>query len=134
MGRVNNWRAALTDYVIETAGEPFAIGKSDCAMWAAGAVQAMTGKDFARGFRGYTTIAGGLRKLKARGFADHVALAAANFEEVPPAFAEVGDIAVVEGDDGTDALGIVQGEMIYVSWPTGRAIVPLTSAKRAFRV
>ena len=129
-----DWREALTAYLIETAGVPFAEGQNDCALFAAGAVKAMTGQDFARGFRGYRTTKGGLKKLMAKGFEDHVALAASVLEEIPPAFAQVGDVAVVPGDDGTDALGIVQGEMIYVSAPTGRALVPLTSATRAFRV
>ena len=132
--RRSDWREALTAYLVGTAAEPFVPGKADCALFAAGAVKAMTGQDFAHGFLGYRTTKGGLKKLMAKGYADHVALAASVLEEIPPAFAQVGDVAVVPGDDGTDALGIVQGEMIYVSAPAGRGLVPLTSATRAFRV
>ena len=131
--RLPDWRQRLIDHVVETAAEPFAPGKHDCALAAANAVKAMTGKDFARGFRGYKTIAGGMKKLKAAGYEDHIALAAEHFEEIPPAMAQVGDIAVVQGDGGL-ALAIVQGELIYVAAPGGRALVPLTSALRAFRV
>lgn len=131
--RKPEWRVALTDYIVATAAAPFEPGKVDCGLWAAGAVKAMTGTDLARGLRGYRTIKGGLKKLKAGGHDDHVALAAARLEEIPPAMAQVGDVAVVDGDDGP-ALGIVQGEMIYVAAPQGRALVPLTSARRAFRV
>lgn len=131
--RLPDWRQRLIDYVVATAAEPFAPGKHDCALAAANAVKAMTGRDFARGFRGYRTMAEGQRKLRAKGFADHIALAAEHFEEVAPSLAQVGDIAVVQGDDGL-ALGIVQGELIYVTARNGRALVPLTSAIRAFRV
>lgn len=131
--RLPDWRQRLIDHIVATAGEPFKPGTHDCALAAANAVKAMTGKDYARGFRGYRTIAEGLRKLKAKGYEDHVALVAEHFEEIPPSMAQVGDIAVVQGDDGL-ALAIVQGELLYVTAPQGRALVPLTSAKRAFRV
>lgn len=133
MKRHDNWRSLLTDYVVQTAGDPFAPGKSDCALWAAGAVKAMTGQDFARGFRGYKTLAGGIKLLKKAGYADHVALAADKLPEIAPALAQVGDVAVVATPDGP-ALTIVQGELIYVPSQSGRGLVPLTSAVRAFRV
>lgn len=133
MKRLPDWRTRLTAYVVDTAHDPFVPGKTDCALWAAGAVEAMTGEDLARGFRGYRTIAGGWKKLKAKGFVDHVALLASVLEEIPPAFAQVGDVAVVAGEDGP-ALGIVQGELIYVSAPAGRSLLPLSHARRAFRV
>lgn len=131
--RLPDWRQRLIDHIVATAAEPFKPGAHDCALAAANAVKAMTGKDYARGFRGYRTVAEGLRKLKAKGYEDHVALVAEHFEEIPPAMAQVGDIAVVQGDDGL-ALAIVQGELLYVTGPQGRALVPLTSAMRAFRV
>ena len=111
--RLPNWRPRLAEYVATTADRPFAPGDHDCALFVAGAVAAMTGEDPAEGFKArYTTIKGGLRVLRAG----------------------VGDIAVVDGDDGLPALGIVQGEAIYVLHPTGLALLPLTRARRAFRV
>lgn len=134
MKRFDDWEPRLVAFVLGRMQAQFAYGVDDCALFAAGAVQAMTGVDLARGFRGYRTLASGRRRLAERGFADHVALAAAHFEEVPPAFAHRGDVAVVEGDGG-HALGIVQGEVVYVLQPVGGVgLVPITSALRAFRV
>lgn len=94
----------------------------------------MTGEDPAAPFRGrYRSTKGGLRVLRRAGYRDHLALAEAHFEEVPPAFARVGDLAAVLGADGP-ALGVVQGERIYVLRPEGLASVSLLQASRAWRV
>lgn len=132
--RLSDWRARLIDYLIGHANIPFSYGFNDCALFTAGAVQAMMGVDLARGWRGYRTLAAGRRRLQDRGFADHVALAASALPEIPPAFAAEGDVAAVRNDDGRLVLGIVQGEGIYVMAPTGFGLVPLLSAERAFRV
>lgn len=128
-----DWRGRLQVYLGTVAREPFAYGRHDCALFAAGAVEAMTGVDLARGFRGYKTEKGGIKKLRAKGFADQFALLEASLREVHPAFAKVGDVAVVPSEEGP-ALGIVQGEWIHVLRPEGIANVPLLSAIRAFEV
>lgn len=129
-----DWRARLIAYLARAAREPFAEGRHDCALFLAGGVEAMTGVDYAAPYRGrYTTTRGGLRLLRRAGFADHVALAARHLPECPPAFAAEGDGAAVETPEGP-ALGIVQGEGVYVPGPAGLAVVPLTTAARAFRV
>lgn len=132
--RQRHWKQALGQYLAQAARQPFAPGQHDCALFAAGAVAVMTGQDLAAGWRGrYRTLAGGLRMLRRAGHADHVAFAAAHFAEVPPAFAQPGDLAVVAGADGA-ALGVVQGENVYVLRPEGLGLVPLSWAHRVFRV
>ena len=139
MDRLPDWRARLTDYVAAHARDPFSYGRLDCALFCAGAVEVMTGQDLARGWRGYRSLNEGRKKLAEKGFADQVDLVASLFPEVPVAFAQAGDIAAVPGDDDV-ALGIVQGEAVYVLRPPVRdgspalALVPLLSAVRAFRV
>lgn len=136
MKRYSFWRTALADYVQGVAHKPFVWGEHDCALFAAGAVQAMTGEDFAAGFRGrYKTLAGGLRLLKKAGHDSHADMAASLFEEVHRSRAMVGDIAAIEIEGGI-ALGIVQGERIYVLRPgeDGIGTLPLRDAARCFRV
>jgi hypothetical protein len=134
MNRLPSWRTRLGLYLAEAARTPFAEGRHDCALFAAGAVLAMTGMDPAAPFRGrYRTTRGGLRVLRRAGYRDHLALAVAHLEEVPPSFARVGDLAAVQGADGP-ALGVVQGERIYVLRPEGMATVSLLQAMRAWRV
>lgn len=136
MKRKPNWRTLLAAYVEQVAHKPFAWGEHDCALFAAGAVEAMTGEDIAAGYRGrYKTLAGGRRMLKRKGFDTHADLAASLFEVVHPSSAQVGDLAAIEVEGGM-ALGVVQGERIYVIGPDESRIgtVALSQAARAFRV
>lgn len=134
MSRYTDWQPRLIAYMHECVRKPFQEGIHDCALFAANAVAAMTGQDYAAPYRGrYTTTKGGLRILRKDGFDDHVALAAAHLEEVPPAFARPGDIAEIPTDDGP-SLGVVQGERVYCLLPSGLGLLPLSSAVRAFRV
>lgn len=88
----DDYRTRLAAYVASVAGQPFRPRKHDCALFAAGAVEAMTGVDHARGLRGYRTLEKGRAKLAEKGFADHVAYAASLYDEVPPLKARVGDV------------------------------------------
>lgn len=134
MTRLPSWRTRLGAYLADASRTPFVEGRHDCALFAAGAVQAMTGVDPAAPFRHrYRTTKGGLRVLRRAGYRDHLALAEAHFEEVPTAFARVGDLAAVPGADGP-ALGVVQGERIFVLRPEGLGSVSLLQATRAWRV
>lgn len=60
--RYDDWGPRLTMYLRDASREPFGYGSSDCALFAAGAVQAITGQDLAADFRGkYATYHDGLR-------------------------------------------------------------------------
>lgn len=121
-----DWRLRLTNYIGASAREPFEVGKHDCALFWAGAVEAMTGVDHAASYRGqYKTFKAG-RELIGGDLAAHVG---SIFEEVPPALAQVGDLVMIK-----DACGVVQGEHIYVLGRGGVSTTPLTRATKAFRV
>ena len=132
--RKDNWRAELFGCVSGSVRAPCKAGKNDCALFAAGAVKAMTGVDLAVGWRSkYRTLAAGKKLLRNEGFADLGELAAHHFEEIPPLHAQVGDVALVDGDEDP-ALGIVQGAFVWVRMPEGIGSKPLTDIMRAFRV
>jgi uncharacterized protein DUF6950 len=134
MKRFPDWQARLVIYLQTVVNEPFRPGEMDCALFVAGAIEAMTGTDLSAEFRGgYTTLKGGFKKLKKAGFKDLNALARAHLEEVPVAMAHVGDIALLKSDEGL-AFGLVQGEYIFVRHPDGLAHVPLLDAVKAFRL
>ncbi|QPC87422.1 hypothetical protein GA830_12215 [Mesorhizobium sp. NBSH29] len=135
--RYSFWRSALADYVDDVKAQPFAWGTFDCALFAAGAVNVMTGADIGADHRGkYKTLAGGLKRLKAAGFANHADYAASLFEEIHPSHAQVGDIAAIKATDaGLYALGVVQGpRILFVRQEGGLGSVDLLTAERAFKV
>lgn len=132
--RLPDWRPRLTAYLTETAAQGFRYGSNDCALFSAGAVRAMTGVDPGAAWRGaYTTLEGGLKRLRKAGFDDHVALVDSLFQEVTPAFAQVGDVALVDAPEGP-ALGIIVGETIACLTPSGMGHLPREAALRAWTV
>lgn len=135
----SDWRVRLHAYLADARQRTFgyggADGSQDCALFVAGAVEAMTGIDPAAEYRGrYTTLTGGLRVLRKAGYIDHVDLVAATLPEVRPAhLAQVGDIAVVpSGDDMV--LGLVGGPRIFCWGEDALMTLDLLSISRAFRV
>jgi hypothetical protein len=123
--------SALIAYAADAGAQPFRPGRHDCALFAAGWVKVVTGQDFGRGWRStYRSLKRGQELLTDAGFADHVALAAAHLPEIAPAFAQIGDLAVL--DDS--AFGIVAGEMIYCLKPQGLGLVPRRAMRRAFKI
>lgn len=135
MRRRSNWRQSLVEYLGAMASQEFEPGRLDCALFAAGAVEAMTGEDAASDHRGtYETLEEGILALRRQGLRDHIDMASRLLSEIPVALAQVGDLAVVSAPEG-DALGVVQGAKIYfVSPKRGLDLVDLMQAKRAFRV
>lgn len=132
--RYPDWQARLVAYLSATAALIQEPGVHDCALFPAGAVEAMTGVDLAADWRGtYSSFEEGLNALKAAGFADHIDLVARHFAEIAPAFAQAGDLAVVDGLLGP-SLGVVQGEGIYVLTVTrmGRHLERLGSRAGGF--
>lgn len=116
----------------------YAPGINDCAMFCAGAVQAMTGRDMFPDLPQYRSIEEGIENLRELGFEDHVAYAASLLNEKPVQNASPGDLAVIPGVP-FNSLGVVQGESIYALGQdaVGRSVlglVPLSSALRVFEV
>lgn len=133
--RHDDWRSRLDAYIAAAAREPFRPGRHDCALFAAGAVRAMTGDDPARGWRSkYRSLRRGRELLAEAGYDGPVDMAAARYPEIHPSAALPGDLAALTDDEGAPALGVVQGSRIYVLSLRGIATVPLTAAERAFRV
>ncbi len=132
--RLPDWRGRLGAYVEQARRAPFGYGALDCALFTAGAVEAMTGVDLAEGLRGaYGSFAAGIRELRRRGYIDHLDMARAHFPEIPPCFAQVGDLCAVEVAEGP-ALGLTQGARIFLMSAGGLVTVDLLAARTAYRV
>ncbi|HEX8419476.1 MAG TPA: hypothetical protein VF638_05625 [Sphingomonas sp.] len=98
MIRHPDWERSLHDYLAALSGASFEWGTLDCALFAAGAVLAMTGNDPAAAYRGhYMTARGSVRALRRWGAGTLEATIAGDFVEKPPAFAQRGDLVLVDG-------------------------------------
>lgn len=129
--RKPDWRSRLTGYLAAHSATPFKPGKFDCALFCAGAVQAMTGFDAARGWRGYRTLDAGFRKLESAGFENWWDMLAGR--ECDPASLLIGDVAIVKHGDVL-AGGICAGATIRICTPTGQGMVPRSAAVKGYRI
>jgi len=131
-----DWRARLATYLADLAGRRFRPGRHDCALFAAGAVEAMTGVDLAAPWRGtYRSLEQGRAALEAAGWASHQEFVAAHFAPVAPSLAQVGDLAVMPGEiEGSAALGVVQGPAVYVLTPAGLGLTSRLHMLEGYRV
>lgn len=101
MHRLPDWEARLGDYLEQVRETPFRWGRHDCAMFSAGAVQAMTGVDPAPEMRGrYSTARGSVYAARKYGAGTLAATLDAKFAAVAPALAQRGDLVMSDGAVG----------------------------------
>ena len=133
--RRDNWRAALSAYLTQMRATGFVYGKSDCACFAAGAVEAMTGIDPMAEIRGYASIAGAHGALKQTGARDLADLLARSFAEIHPSEARYGDLGLFETDGPFGyAIGVVTGERVMAMSENGLDSLDRAGMARAFQV
>lgn len=109
--RYPDWELRLGAYLEAVRWKPFDWGDHDCALHGANAVLAMTGIDFAVGFRGkYRTAIGSVRALQRYGAGTLEATIDTMVPVIGRAFAGRGDLVMSAG-----AIGVcVGGDGVFV--------------------
>ncbi|MAN99845.1 hypothetical protein [uncultured Roseovarius sp.] len=121
----------LINYLDAVRAMRFRPGSHDCGMYVAGWVKVATGVDHGERWRGrYRSMAGLARVMAEDGFASHVDYIASLFPEIPPAVAQLGDLAVCEGN----AMGIFASDRVFVLRPDGLGHLSRLKAARAFQI
>jgi hypothetical protein len=129
--KLENWPVALNDFIDARRDTAFVWGTTDCCLFAADAVEAMTGTDYVADYRGtYTDAKGALRLINDAGGLS--AFVPKSFEEVEPGYAQRGDVVLLEIDD-RNSLGIHLGAVIAGQGEAGIVFVPTALAQRAWR-
>jgi len=140
--RFNDWPARLSEFIAARREMPFAWGVNDCCLFAADAIIAMTGTDFAAPFRGlYDTARGALEVVRGRGELFGVGDVTAELmclygiREVPPPFAQRGDLVLLEREHG-ESLGIISldGTDVWAPGDEHLVCVPISEGRRAWRI
>lgn len=121
----------LDSFIEGRLGAPFVWGANDCALFAADAMLALHGVDFAKAYRGkYNTEKAAQRLIKrAGGLSAIVDKAGLDYVEHPA----VGDVVLVGHEDG-ESLGVCVGAHVYSVGKAGLVRLPLNSVLRAWRV
>lgn len=136
--RRTDWRRRFSDEIDRIRLTPFSWGAHDCGPGLVGnVVLAITGNDVAAVYRNrYSSMTGALRVMRNDGFSNLADLVASFLPEHDHiSRAQVGDIAAVPMNSSFGfALGVVNGERIFVLMPDGIGTVDLLDATRAFKV
>lgn len=136
--RLPNWRTRFEAAIDEIKFVPFDWSEQhDCGPGLAGRmVYAITGEDLTAKYQGrYKSAKGALKIMRSAGFDDLADLVASFLPEIHPSEASLGDIVAYEMNSPFGfALGVVNGERVFVLRPEGVGTMDLLAAKRAFKV
>lgn len=131
--RLPDWQARYAALCAVRAAIPFEWGQHDCCLWAADAVQAMTGFDFAAAHRGtYADAAGAARLLHSLGGLRGLACAALG-HAIDPRLAAVGDVVLLQ-HGGRELLAVCNGADAMAPGSMGLQVVGMDAALAAWRV
>lgn len=113
-----DWHNRLIAVIRAAEKRPFLWGEHDCCLFAADCAEAMTGENFADGWRGMYDSETGAKKALLRGGGSLEKVLAKYLDEVPVKLAQRGDIAVVENAD-TRCAGVIYGGAVWVPGEAG---------------
>lgn len=136
--RHENWPSRLAAAIEARMATPFAWGRHDCCMAAVALIEAMTGADLGRSYRGYRSERGARARLGRHGGVAAIAQAMAAehaIAAIDPAHAQRGDVVLIH-DNGADHLGVVDssGRTALVVSKIGWRGFPISAAHQAWRV
>lgn len=101
MNRLPDWEQRLAEYAASIRDLPFAWGSHDCILFAASAIEAMTGTDIAAAYRGrYDSKISAAAILKEVGEGTLLKTLNATLEKRKPSRARRGDLVWSEGSVG----------------------------------
>lgn len=127
--RLDNWESKLAAY-LENVG-PFEWGKNDCCLFAANAVEAMTGVDPAKKYRGYKTKLGAAKKIKDVGIEG--AWTAEFGEPINPKLCQRGDVVFFD-NGGDPAVGVCIGAEFAAMRENGIIMIPMKLALKGWKI
>jgi hypothetical protein len=127
--RLDSWEKNLFAY-LKTVG-PFEWGTNDCCLFAANAVEVMTGIDPAKKYRGYKTKFGAAKKLKNTNIEE--AWTEVFGESIHPKMAKRGDVILFQvGKE--QSVGVCVGTTFAAISEEGLVMFPMTQAIMGWRV
>jgi hypothetical protein len=130
--RLPDWRGRLATYISESRTRPFQYGTFDCARFAAGAVEAITGRRLFLDIE-YDDEESGQDALQILGFQSHVEAAESVLPVAPVSMARYGDLAVISELD-EEVLGVVGGGFVLVATNRGLRNWPFKLVDRILTV
>lgn len=138
MTRLFNWRTRYNDTIDLIRAKPFSWSDHDCLSGLViPVVETITGQrsELRKYIGRYKTERGALGVMRRSGYLSLGDLVAAHHVEIHPSQAQMGDLVALPTEDGFGhALGVVNGERVFVMLEQSLGTRALTEAQRAFKV
>ena len=134
--RVELWPHILDDQIVAVQDTPFTWGTFDCSMFAADVVLAMTGVDYAVGFRGqYKSKRGSLSRIKTLGYQDLDDVLTQRIGKPLKSvnFLQRGDLVLFDGGNGL-AAGICLGAKSVGAGDVGLVSVDTSTCIKGWKI
>lgn len=136
--RLPDWERRLAAHFERSHIRAFAWGVFDCALAACEAVEAVTGTDPGKSYRGKYTSGAEASTITDNDLGEFAAgvAKAAGFAEVAPTFARRGDLVLVDNGDPAHALGTVDltGRFAWCAFERGFIRFSIDRWLRAWRI
>lgn len=137
--RFKDWRTRMALYHEVAKAAKFSWSSFDCAKYASGHVNAITGVDLGSTLATYTDGPSATKAIEAAGYTSLLDICQKNFPAVEKHLAQRGDIGAIETDDTVGvgfALAVCHGDKWSVMTPKGLGFIPLTSklVKYGFKI
>lgn len=120
--KLPDWQTRFEAFIASRQSTPFTWGSNDCGTFAADCVQALTGKEFGAGIRGYQTAQEAAEQLDRHGGVVGIATDALG-QPLPASQAQVGDVVLAQSR-GQDMLAICNGTTALAPGARGLVSVP----------
>lgn len=130
--RRDDWQQRFSDYLRERRDMAFDWGSHDCCTFAAGAVEAVTGRNPMADVPPYSNEFDAVRMVHEGGGMEALATSILG-ESVSPMFATVGDVVLLTNED-RELLGVCNGVNAIAASKDGTAALEMSAAIAAWKV
>lgn len=128
--RLQGWESKLNQAIEQTGG--FQWGTNDCCMFVVRVVEAITGVDYGKPYRGYKTAKGAASRLLKHGGVEGIATKEFG-DPKRPLLAKRGDVVSFK-NNGEIALGICIGDKIAAVAESGLISISMKEAINAWSI
>ncbi len=134
--RVYDWPEKLHASISEAKTQAFEWGTHDCACFVSDCVEAMTGVDPLKEYRGkYSTALGAIKALKTLANVEDLPALATSFwgEDIEVSHASRGDVVLID-HEGNDNFGVIVGTHAVFLTQEGVISIPVNKCKAAWKI
>lgn len=127
-----DWQERFAAFARDRASMPFEWGSNDCCTFAAGAVEALTGRNPMAGFAAYGDEISAARLIHGGGGLQALATSLLG-QPTSPLMAGVGDVVILM-NEGRELLAVCNGTSALAPGPAGTVVLGMSAAVAVWKI